>query len=44
MRLGAATGVLTLVAGNGTRGFNGDNGPAASAEFSNPISVTVDPL
>ncbi len=42
LRLDAATGVLTLVAGNGTQGFSGDNGPAASAQLSQPQGVAVD--
>jgi uncharacterized protein (TIGR03437 family) len=42
MRLGASTGILTLVAGNGTTGFSGDNGPATSAQLYNPIGVAVD--
>ena len=33
-RLDAATGMLTVVAGNGGNGFSGDNGPATSAEVS----------
>ena len=40
-RLDAATGVLTLVAGDGTSGFRGDNGPATSAQLDGP-SVAVD--
>ena len=35
-------GVITTVAGNGTRGFNGDNGPATSAQLSGPWGVAVD--
>src|ERR1051326_2716365 len=31
VRQDALTGVLTRVAGNGTLGFSGDNGPATSA-------------
>ena len=41
-RLGAASGVLTLVAGNGTYGFSGDNGPASSAQLAYPADVAVD--
>jgi uncharacterized protein (TIGR03437 family) len=37
-----ASGVITTVAGNGTQGFGGDNGPATNAQLSNPISVAVD--
>jgi hypothetical protein len=33
LRMDATTGVLTLVAGNGTTGFSGDNGPATSAQL-----------
>jgi sugar lactone lactonase YvrE len=35
-------GVITSVAGNDKRGFNGDGGPAASSQLSNPRDVTVD--
>ncbi|MCP4692037.1 MAG: hypothetical protein GY859_28590, partial [Desulfobacterales bacterium] len=38
-----AAGVITTVVGNGTRGDQGDGGPAADAELNSPISVTVDP-
>jgi streptogramin lyase len=41
LRLDATTGVLTLVAGNGTPGFSGDNGPATSAQLNNPGGVAV---
>src|SRR5438105_9697260 len=34
--LDAITGILNLAAGNGTRGFNGDNGPATSAQLNGP--------
>jgi hypothetical protein len=37
-----ASGTITTVAGNGTAGFSGDNGPATSAELYNPYVVTVD--
>jgi sugar lactone lactonase YvrE len=35
-------GVITTVAGNGTVGYSGDDGPATSAELSAPASVAVD--
>jgi uncharacterized protein (TIGR03437 family) len=37
-----ANGVITTVAGNGTRGFGGDNGPAISAQLAGPVGVAVD--
>jgi trimeric autotransporter adhesin len=40
--LNATTGVLTLVAGIGTPGFSGDNGPATSAQLNYPCGVAVD--
>ena len=36
------TGVITTVAGNGTAGFSGDNGPATSAELNLPYGIVVD--
>jgi trimeric autotransporter adhesin len=41
LRLDAATGVLTLAAGNGIEGFSGDGGPAGSAQLS-PSGIAVD--
>jgi uncharacterized protein (TIGR03437 family) len=38
-----ANGVITTVAGNGTQGSSGDNGPAASAQISGPNGIAVDP-
>ena len=35
-------GVITTVAGNGTAGFSGDNGPATSASLKTPQGVAVD--
>jgi uncharacterized protein (TIGR03437 family) len=40
--LDATSGILTLVAGNGTPGFSGDNGPATSAQLANPQGLAVD--
>jgi uncharacterized protein (TIGR03437 family) len=42
LRLDAASGEVTLVAGNGTYGFSGDNGPAGSAQLAFPAGVAVD--
>ncbi len=42
LRLDATTGILTLVAGNGTYGFSGDNGAAANAQLRSPKGLAVD--
>jgi uncharacterized protein (TIGR03437 family) len=34
--------LITTVAGNGTMGFSGDNGPAASAQLNEPAGIAVD--
>jgi sugar lactone lactonase YvrE len=36
------SGVITTVAGNGTNGFSGDNGPAINAQMNAPTCVAVD--
>ncbi len=36
-------GIVTTVAGNGSPGFSGDGGPAVSAAFNFPVSVSVSP-
>ena len=35
-------GTITTVAGNGTWGFGGDNGPATSAQLNNPQGAALD--
>jgi uncharacterized protein (TIGR03437 family) len=42
LRLDGITGILSLVAGNGTYGFSGDNGAAANAQLAAPTGVAVD--
>jgi hypothetical protein len=37
------TGIITLIAGNGTYGFFGDGGPALNAVLSHPNSLSVAP-
>ena len=41
-RVDANTGIITTVAGNGTAGFSGDDGPATAAQLHNPTAVAVD--
>ncbi len=38
----AATGNISTVAGNGTAGYTGDNGPATAAELGSPLGVALD--
>lgn len=35
-------GNVTTIAGNGSSGFSGDNGPATSAELNDPLGIAVD--
>jgi sugar lactone lactonase YvrE len=41
-KVDAATGFITTVAGNGTAGFSGDNGPATAAQLNGPRGVALD--
>jgi PKD repeat protein len=41
-RVDATTKIITTIAGNGTAGFSGDNGPATSAQLHNPVGVVCD--
>jgi sugar lactone lactonase YvrE len=41
-RLAASTGIITTVAGNGTRGFNGDGGLGTASLLAGPQAVAVD--
>ena len=42
VRMVGVNGLITTVAGNGTQGFSGDGGPAASAGLYLPFGVAVD--
>jgi sugar lactone lactonase YvrE/PKD repeat protein len=42
IRMVNAAGVISTIAGTGTNGFAGDNGPAASASLNKPNSLTFD--
>ena len=37
------SGIITTLAGNGSRGYSGDGGPAIAASFLNAVRVAVDP-
>lgn len=37
-----ANGIITTVAGNGTKGYSGDGGPAGAAEVADPYGIAID--
>jgi hypothetical protein len=37
-----STGIITTIAGTGTAGYTGDNGPATSAGLNEPYGVALD--
>ena len=37
-----SNGIITTIAGNGTAGFSGDNGPATAAAFYEPMGIGID--
>jgi trimeric autotransporter adhesin len=41
-KVASSTGIITTVAGNGTAGYSGDNGPATSAELDDPTGLAID--
>ncbi len=41
-KLSPTTGLITTIAGTGTQGFSGDNGPATSATIDTPTGLAVD--
>src|SRR5207249_7534640 len=41
-RVDARTGIITTVAGNGTKSFSGDDGPATGAGLNSPVTVAID--
>jgi sugar lactone lactonase YvrE len=41
-KITVSTGIISTVAGNGTAGFSGDNGPATEAQLYDPWDVAVD--
>ncbi|HUB81072.1 MAG TPA: SMP-30/gluconolactonase/LRE family protein [Bryobacteraceae bacterium] len=43
LRLNKTTGQVSIIAGNGQKGFSGDGGPATSASLQEPMGIGFDP-
>jgi trimeric autotransporter adhesin len=41
-KIDAVTGIITTIAGNGTAGYSGDNGPATAALLNFPFALCID--
>ena len=41
-KVNASTGIISTIAGTGTQGYSGDDGPATSAQISAPYGIAVD--
>ena len=41
-KVNSSNGIVTTIAGNGTRGYSGDGGPATQAQLAYPCKVAVD--
>lgn len=41
-KLAITTGIITTIAGNGTQGFSGDDGPATAATIDSPAGLAID--
>ena len=40
--MSVSTGIISTIAGNGTGGFSGDNGPATAATLNSMFGVALD--
>ncbi len=41
-KVNISTGIITTIAGTGTQGYSGDNGPATAAELDSPQGIAAD--
>ncbi len=42
LKVDASTGIVSTIAGTGTAGISGDNGPATSAQLNRPVGIALD--